>query len=102
MRGTDQMEEKKHAEHVRHEFSIMFKHYRMFHHVVPNLVPNDYQELEAKEIIRTIFNEMTSSEKSRALQEAEDRIFHQYFVAYYNYLYDYLWGLIAVPTNRNI
>ena len=55
MRGTDQMEEKKHAEHVRHEFSIMFKHYRMFHHVVPNVVPNDYQELEAKEIIRTIF-----------------------------------------------
>ena len=45
MRGTDQMEEKKHAEHVRHEFSIMFKHNGMFHHVVPK----DYQELEAKE-----------------------------------------------------
>ena len=70
----------------------------MLHHVVPK----DYQELEAKEIILTIFNEMNSSEKSRALQVAEDRIFHQYFVAYYNYLYDYLWDLIAVPTNRNI
>ena len=93
MSGMDQMEEKKHAEHVRHELSITFKHY---------VVPKDYQELEAKKIIVIIFNEMTSSEKSRALQVAEDRIFHQYFFAYYKYLYDYLRDLIAVPTNRNI
>ena len=59
----------------------MFKHYGMLHYVVPK----DYQELEAKDIILIIFNEMTSSEKSRALQVAEDRIFHHYFVAYYNY-----------------
>ena len=38
------MEEKKHAENVRHELSIMSKHYGMLHYAVQK----DYQELEAK------------------------------------------------------